>query len=124
MDSIEYLDPENINGLNLFAYCGNNPVVRVDYNGNAWCHWLLGAVAVVALCAVAVGITALTGGTGTLAFAVALGAILSLLVEAYLETVIFFLSIIALELIVISFFVIKIKSRVTKLFMKYEGEAR
>ena len=35
-----------------------------------------------------------------------------------------FLSIIALELIVISFFVIKIKSRVTKLFMKYEGEAR
>ena len=57
-------------------------------------------------------------------FAVALGALLSLLVEAFLETVIFFLSIIALELIVISFFVIKIKSRVTKLFMKYEGEAR
>ena len=57
-------------------------------------------------------------------FAVSLGALLSLLVEAYLETVIFFLSIIALELIVISFFVIKIKSRVTKLFMKYEGEAR
>ena len=44
MDSIEYLDPENINGLNLFAYCGNNPVVRVDYNGNAWWDWLLGAV--------------------------------------------------------------------------------
>ena len=57
-------------------------------------------------------------------FAVTLGALLSLLVEAYLETVIFFLSIIALELIVISFFIIKIKSRVTKLFMKYEGEAR
>ncbi len=57
-------------------------------------------------------------------FAVSLGALLSLLVEAYLETVIFFLSIIALELIVISFFIIKIKSRVTKLFMKYEGEAR
>lgn len=44
IDSIEYLDPENINGLNLFAYCGNNPVVRVDYNGNAWWDWLLGAV--------------------------------------------------------------------------------
>ncbi|MBQ3252916.1 MAG: RHS repeat-associated core domain-containing protein [Acholeplasmatales bacterium] len=25
-DSIEYLDPESINGLNLYCYCGNNPV--------------------------------------------------------------------------------------------------
>lgn len=25
-DSIEYLDPESINGLNLYAYCGNDPV--------------------------------------------------------------------------------------------------
>ncbi len=25
-DSIEYADPETINGLNLYAYCGNNPV--------------------------------------------------------------------------------------------------
>ena len=40
MDSIEYLDPENINGLNLYAYCGNNPVVRVDYNGNSFLSFL------------------------------------------------------------------------------------
>ena len=26
-DSIEYLDPESINGLNLYVYCGNNPVM-------------------------------------------------------------------------------------------------
>ena len=25
-DSIEYLDLESINGLNLYAYCGNDPV--------------------------------------------------------------------------------------------------
>ena len=25
IDSIEYIDPETINGLNLYAYCGNNP---------------------------------------------------------------------------------------------------
>ena len=32
-DSIEYLDPETIGGLNLFAYCNNNPVMGVDPTG-------------------------------------------------------------------------------------------
>mgnify|MGYP002800853015 FL=1 len=32
-DSIEYADPESINGINLYAYCGNNPVKYVDPNG-------------------------------------------------------------------------------------------
>ena len=38
--------------LNLFAYCGNDPVNRADPSGDAWYHWVLGA-AVVAACAVA-----------------------------------------------------------------------
>ena len=33
MDDVSYLDPENINGLNLYAYCGNNPVMNVDPSG-------------------------------------------------------------------------------------------
>ena len=36
MDSIEYLEPDNINGLNLYCYCGCNPVMRVDYHGTNW----------------------------------------------------------------------------------------
>ena len=36
VDGIEYLNPDNINGLNLYAYCGNNPVMRVDSNGTSW----------------------------------------------------------------------------------------
>ena len=33
-DDISYLDPETINGLNLYAYCGDNPVIYVDPSGN------------------------------------------------------------------------------------------
>ena len=32
-DEVSYLDPGTINGLNLFAYCGNNPVMRIDETG-------------------------------------------------------------------------------------------
>jgi len=50
IDDISYLDPESINGLNLYAYCGNNPVMCVDPNGTLkWYHWLgiIGAAIVV-----------------------------------------------------------------------------
>lgn len=52
------LAPDTINGLNLYAYCGNNPVMRVDPNGNAWWHWVLGIIVV----AVLVGLTIATAG--------------------------------------------------------------
>ena len=32
-DDISYLDPETIGGLNLYAYCGNNPVMAIDPTG-------------------------------------------------------------------------------------------
>lgn len=32
-DDVDYAEPEVINGLNLYAYCGNNPVMNVDPNG-------------------------------------------------------------------------------------------
>lgn len=35
-DTLEYLDPETIDGLNLYAYCGNNPVMRIDSQGSDW----------------------------------------------------------------------------------------
>lgn len=44
-------------GYNLFAYCGNDPINRSDPTGEAWWHWAL-AGAVVVGCAVATVITA------------------------------------------------------------------
>ena len=40
----------------MFAYCGNNPVNRLDPTGDAWEHWALGAI-IVAACAVATVVT-------------------------------------------------------------------
>ena len=34
-DSVEYLDSSNINVLNLFSYCGNDPVNMYDPDGNS-----------------------------------------------------------------------------------------
>ena len=35
-DDVSYLDHKNINGLNLYAYCGNNPIMRNDAYGTSW----------------------------------------------------------------------------------------
>ena len=69
IDDISYIDPETINGLNLYAYCGNNPVMAVDPNGNKWWRWLLGGLLLlggVILCCIpggqAIGASLIVGG--------------------------------------------------------------
>ena len=59
-DAISELDAEELNGLNLYMYCANNPVMMNDTEGNApaWWEWLIsGALLVVGavLCATGVG---------------------------------------------------------------------
>ena len=48
-DSIEYLDPRSINGLNLYCYCMNNPIMYADPSG---CFPVLACI---------LGLTALVG---------------------------------------------------------------
>ena len=66
-DSIEYLDPESINGLNLYAYCGNDPVNYYDPSGHTpeWLQGLAIGLAIVGALLVAGAITVLTCGVGT-----------------------------------------------------------
>ena len=56
-DSIEYLDPESINGLNLYVYCGNDPVNKYDPTGH------FGILAIIGI----VGAAILIGGGAQLA---------------------------------------------------------
>ena len=57
-DSTEYIDPENPNGLNLYAYCGNDPVNYADPSGHS-------ITAVLLLSAFVIGAT--TGGVISIA---------------------------------------------------------
>ncbi len=54
-DSVEYADPETINGLNLYAYCGNNPVMRIDPTGTVFLSALLIGLIIGAVVGAAVG---------------------------------------------------------------------
>ncbi|MDE6442040.1 MAG: RHS repeat-associated core domain-containing protein, partial [Clostridia bacterium] len=36
MDSVQYADPEATNGLNLYVYCANNPVMYADPTGTSF----------------------------------------------------------------------------------------
>ena len=60
----------DLQGANLFSYCGNNPVSRIDSDGNSWWQVALKVVAIVAVVAVVTAAVVLTAG----AAAVALGA--------------------------------------------------
>jgi RHS repeat-associated protein len=42
-DDTYYLDPESVNGLNLYCYCGNDPINFVDPSGHFW-DYVLDAV--------------------------------------------------------------------------------
>ena len=66
-DSIEYLDPETINGLNLYAYCLNNPIGYSDPYGTwSWSSFWRGLGYIIT------GVGAIVAGALVMASGVAL----------------------------------------------------
>ena len=68
------------NGLNLYAYCANNPIMNTDESGESWWDkfWkgLLDVLSVVVVAAVVIGLAALsiaTAGAGSVLLGVAIG---------------------------------------------------
>ena len=67
MDGLSYLEPMAFNGLNLYAYCGNNPVMYSDLTGCSplpWWGQLLIGIGVIAVLAIATVVTAGIAGVG------------------------------------------------------------
>ncbi|MBU1019771.1 MAG: hypothetical protein KJ847_01040, partial [Firmicutes bacterium] len=72
MDDTDNLEPGNVDGVNLFAYCGNNPVMHEDESGSKW--WkkalmILGSVAMIT-----VGAVLIATGAGAIVGAALIGA--------------------------------------------------
>ena len=62
----------DFNGLNLYAYCVNNPINLTDECGHAWWHWLIAALVVIA----AAVLTVVTAG-GFAAGVAAVGSVIA-----------------------------------------------
>lgn len=45
-DDVDYIDPESVNGLNLYCYCMNNPIMYADPSGHIaiWAAALIGGI--------------------------------------------------------------------------------
>ena len=84
-DDTNYLDPETPNGLNLYCYCGNDPVNYCDPSGHLpqWAWKLIIGTAFIFVGAL---VTAVTAGTGTAFWAAFGSALLTSTIQVGIST--------------------------------------
>jgi RHS repeat-associated protein len=75
-DKVSYLDIESINGINLYMYCGNNPVMCADITGlkPEWLQWLSSISRIVTgIVAVTLGMLVMLSGVAGIAMLIIAG---------------------------------------------------
>ena len=90
-DNTAYLDPESVNGLNLYCYCGNDPVNYCDPSGKLpqWAEWLIGGLVITGLTIATIATGGAAGGVAGFILAGALkGAVLGAVSGALISGVI------------------------------------
>ncbi len=84
-DNLENLNEDTINGINLYIYCGNNPINYADPNGDKpkWWQWLLFGIGAALVVAAVVVLAVMSGGAAlSLVGAIAVGAAKGALIGA------------------------------------------
>ena len=84
-DSVDYLDPQSINGLNLYAYCMNDPVNYADPSGHLP-EWALKLIIGTGFILVGAFVTAATAGTGTVFWTAFGSALLTSTIQVGIST--------------------------------------
>ena len=89
IDDLSYLDPDSINGMNLYAYCLNNPVMMIDETGHMpeWLsNLLIVCIGVLVIAGLAVATVATGGAAAGVAGAIVAGALKGALIGAGIGT--------------------------------------
>jgi RHS repeat-associated protein len=81
-DNIAELQPNQINGLNLWAYCGNNPVMNIDPSGRGFWDGLKKIVAAVIVVVVVTALVVVTAGIAAAAIGASAPVILGVMAGA------------------------------------------
>ena len=80
-DTVNYAEPSKFDGLNLFAYCNNNPVMFVDPEGTSWrdfTKWVSEHALIVEIVAIGLAVAAavISFGSTTLVSGMIIGAVI------------------------------------------------
>ncbi len=87
-DNPNFLEPQSLNGLNIFAYCGNDPVNAYDLSGAFDSVRLAKALGIIVVAAAIITISVLTAGTASPVCGAIVGATLGVAGEMFSQAVV------------------------------------